>query len=399
MSVNFTSLQSLVASDPGLTAQVTGQALDDGLAAVSSLTSLLIQSLDSAGLNADGVISPEDIRQLSAAIQADGTALASFVAAHGDDASGVETGFHLLQGNGGSLTFQGRAFIDKVVDTIFHFGFAVQDNRTLNEDGSQGASIQAMAGWMNYFLNGQTIVYGHGGHEILSSGSFGAGMEDAANELWYAGAGNDRVMALEGQDTVWAGLGDDKVFAGTGDDLLHGEVGADELRGQEGMDSLYGGQGRDTLEGGTGDDLLDGGTEADVLRGGAGADLIQGGVGADTITGGEGQDRIVAGQGADMIWLNETLQVCDTIVLAAGDSGKTLGTADRVMGFASGVDKLDMTAFGAMTFEAAAFSGTGASCFQAGRSLRIDADGNGTCDMAVTFQPNLTLTLDDFLFV
>ena len=82
-----------------------------------------------------------------------------------------------------------------------------------------------------------------------------------------------------------------------------------------------GGSGADSLTGTTGDDLLWGGTGADVLTGGAGDDVLVDGAGADTLSGGAGADLFV--------------------LLADGQR-------DVITDFQPGIDRLDLSAWGAI---------------------------------------------------
>ncbi len=378
MAVDLSNLRDLVMGDPGLSATLTGQQLTDGGAAVSTLTTMLAQTIDRLHLNDDGAITASDVVAISAAIQADAGLLATFTAAHGLDAPEGDTGYHILDGAGGTLMFQGRSLVDKVADSIFMFGFGISGGHFLNETGDIARLVPTMAGWLNYFVNGVNVVYGSEGDDKLLSGAYSPALASAANELWLAGGGNDLVKAQAGDDTVWGG------------------AGADTITGDDGNDVVYGEAGRDRIDGGNGHDLLDGGADNDLLRGGAGNDTLIGGAGADTLQGGEGTDRIVGGTGADQIGILDS--ACDTLVFALGDSGTTQATMDRVTGFVSGVDKIDLSALGPMTFETGHFSGTGASCYYDGRVLRIDADGNGTTDMAVAFNGLAHLVAGDFIF-
>ena len=52
------------------------------------------------GADADGRISADDVRAINAWIQADEGRYNQFVALHGDDENGTETGFHLVQNEG-----------------------------------------------------------------------------------------------------------------------------------------------------------------------------------------------------------------------------------------------------------------------------------------------------------
>lgn len=112
-----------------------------------------------------------------------------------------------------------------------------------------------------------------------------------ANERFATGKGVDFIDGNGGNDVIFAGKGADVVIGGSGNDILAGQRGADLLIGESGHDKLVGGGGKDILNGGTGNDLLIGG-------GGA-----------------------------------------DTFVFADGDGH------DTILGFKSGKDKIDLTAF------------------------------------------------------
>ncbi len=131
--------------------------------------------------------------------------------------------------------------------------------------------------------------------------------------------GNDLIFAEGGDDYVNSGDGDDTVFAGLGDDRVDGGAGDDRIFGSFGNDRLNGGDGNDRLDGGLGDD---------VLSDGAGDDHVLGGLGNDRFILGSGNDTIIAGFGQD------------TVEAAPGFGN------DRVAGFNTRTDLLDLTAFG-----------------------------------------------------
>ena len=452
MALDLTLLHNVLANEPGLTDNLSPEQLAAGLAAADTLSGLLMQVITTNHLNDDGVISADDMVTISAAVQGDTALLEAFTAAHGDDSWDTETGYHLLQNDGGSLIFQDRNLIDSVVDSIFHYGFQIEEGHFLNEDGDQNQDVGVVAGWLNYFLNGQNIVYGSAEDDYLSSGRYSHALADAANELWYAGDGNDQVWTDEGNDTVWAGTGDDsiggsygndlingedgnddldgdqghdKIYGGAGDDQLGGGSGRDSLFGGDGNDSLWGDAGNDSLSGGGGDDELSGGMGADNLSGGAGNDamsgeggndvvngcagnddidgnsgndVLSGGAGNDTLCGGEGADTLQGNAGGDTFNLGEDTQARDVLIFVAGDAGKSRATIDHVEGFESGVDKIDLHSFAGMTFEELDFSdGTNPSCYFDGRYLRIDGNGDGRSDMIVEFRYQEQLTVDDFI--
>ncbi len=452
MALDLSLLHNVLANEPGLMDNLSPEQLAAGLAAADTLSGLLTQVITTNHLNDDGVISASDMVTISAAVQGDTDMLALFTQAHGDDSGDAETGFHLLRDDGGSLIFQDQNVVDSLVDSLFHFGFQIVDGHFLNEDGDQNQDVGVVAGWLNYFLNGVNTVYGSEADDNLGSGRYSHALADAANELWYAGAGNDNVWADEGNDTVWGGGGDDNIDGSYGNDVVNGEDGNDQLGGGQGHDKIYGGagdddigggSGRDTLSGGDGndglwgdsgndsvsggggDDTLAGGMGTDSLSGGAGNDqvsgdggndvvngcagnddvdggsgndLLSGGAGNDTLSGGEGADTLQGGAGGDSFNLWEDVQTRDVLVFAAGDAGKTRAMIDHVEGFESGVDKIDLHAFAGMTIEDMDFSdGSNPSSYFDGRYLRVDANGDGRCDMIVEFKYVDQLTVDDFL--
>jgi Ca2+-binding RTX toxin-like protein len=96
-----------------------------------------------------------------------------------------------------------------------------------------------------------------------------------------------------------------------------------------GDDRLVGTSGADTLRGLGGNDLL---------LGLAGADTLDGGIGNDRLVGGGGKDQLIGGAGAD-VFLFETLD----------DSPAGFGR-DVIRDFQVGIDKIDLSAFGGLTF-------------------------------------------------
>ncbi len=437
MPASLASLTLGVKADPGLRASIPDRQIALGADAADELNAVLLQMIAQTKVNADRRISAADMQAVSDALWLDANALPwrKFWLAHGNDNGDVVSGFHWVQNDGATLEFQGRNFVDTVADAIYHYGFRVEEGRYANEDGNANETILDVAGWLNFFLNGENIVYGTDATEDLGTGSYSTYFAAARNETFLAGAGNDRIWSGDGNDKIHGGTGNDQSGGGTGRDLMLGEAGNDTLLGESGNDSLQGGTGRDVLGGGTENDQLDGGSgddmlsgeqgndrliggeDADTLHGGDGADRLEGGNGVDQLYGGaqadvllagsgndrlhggEGADRLFGGAGADTFQLWETDQAVDTIYLIAGDSGRAAGTIDRVEGFTSGVDKIDLSTLGPMGFTTLDFRGGGrASCFYDGDYLRIDSNGDGVSDMIVNFAWVNSLSAGDFIF-
>lgn len=431
------SLTDAIANDPGLIAAIPAAQIDLGVTASKTLNSVLLKMIGQTGVNADGLISALDMQAISDAIWLPKNAepWRQFWLAHGNDSGGVTSGFHYVQGDGGTLQFRGQDFVNTIADGIYHFGFQVQDGRYLNEDGNDNATLVDVAGWLNYFLNGRSVIWGGAEKDSLGSGTYSEVFADARNETFYADGGNDSVWAGVGNDIVYGGDGHDVAGGGEGDDSLFGESGRDTLWGDAGNDSLAGGSGDDDLGGGDGNDTAAGGSGNDVIGGGSGRDKLSGGTGddkvygdaggdrihgdagndalyggdgndqisgddgSDTISGGEGGDVLNGGAGADHFQLWESVAAVDQLVFALGDSGIVAASIDQVEGFVSGHDIIDLRAFGSMSFQEIDFAGGGqASCYYDGTYLRIDANGDRANDMSVQFMWTGSLTAADFLF-
>ena len=458
MNTRLESILRGISKNSGLAAKAPAADIASGIKSAQQLNGLLSAVIAENEYQNDGVIRPTEVLRMADSIHADPRRFVSLLVNHGDDESALETGFHKVQNDGGTLMFRGRAFIDTVVDAIYHIGFAYSKGRFVNEDGTANEKATDIAGWLNYFMFGKSWVFGTGASELLGTGKYSAIFAGAANETFDAGAGDDHIWSGSGSDSVYCGEGNDESGGGTGSDKMYGALGADKLWGESGNDQLFGEEGNDQLGGGDGDDIVNGGSGADQISGGTGndsidggtgndkidsgdgtntviggdgnddiycgigSDKVEGGAGTDTIngnagtdrisggagndaisggansdwidggagndklSGGEGSDYIVAGTGNDVIELWENAKRQDKIVFAPGDSGISESTIDLVNGFTSGEDKVDLKAFGHLTFATIDFKNNGeGSVYYDGHYLRIDADGDRATDMMIEF--------------
>lgn len=398
MPDNLDRLVKALQADPGLRAALPQAEINRGIAASEGLNAVLLRAIEVTKANRDGIITPKEMEKISAAVFDNPAEWQKFILGHGNDNGTVETGYHHLQDDGATLVFQNRNFADTVADAIYHFGFDVTKGRYVNEDGASNETTADVAGWLNYFLNGENVVFGSNARDEIGSGSYSDYFATARNETFRVYDGNDSVWADLGNDKVYGGNGNDTVGGGEGRDRLFGEAGRDRLMGDSGNDAIYGGAGGDEIGGGEGNDLAYGGTGEDVLYGQDGKDRLFGGDGADTLYGGNGADTLRGDAGADAFKLWEETAARDTLAFRAGDSGRTEASIDIVEGFQSGSDKIDLRALGPMTFEKLDYQGGGdASCYYDGRHLRIDTDGNGATDMMISFKWVDTLRVDDFI--
>ncbi|WP_247552376.1 VCBS domain-containing protein [Bradyrhizobium sp. 138] len=129
-----------------------------------------------------------------------------------------------------------------------------------------------------------------------------------------------------------------ETIAGGGDtgQIIYAGASSDTVNGTGKADVLYGGSGNDTIKGNDGDDVIYGGSGNDTINGNNGGDTITGGFGADQLTGSNGNDRFA--------------------YLFVADSNAS--QFDTITDFASGADKIDLTALGALGFVILALSST-----------------------------------------
>lgn len=57
--------------------------------------------------------------------------------------------------------------METVADAIYHVGFECEDGCFLNEDGNANEQVGDVAERFNYFVNGENVVYGADGDDIL----------------------------------------------------------------------------------------------------------------------------------------------------------------------------------------------------------------------------------------
>ncbi len=111
-------------------------------------------------------------------------------------------------------------------------------------------------------------------------------------------SGSDEEVKLTGTDA------DDILFAGAGDDELKGEKGNDILYGLGGDDKLEGKDGDDTFYGGTGNDEIKGGEDSDTITGVDPNSASAGRGEIDTMKGEKDGDRFVLGD-SNQVYYND----------------------------------------------------------------------------------------------
>lgn len=318
----------------------------------------------------------------------------------GDDLIVGRAGNDTLNGGTGNDTLRGGAgddlyFVDAAGDSVEEWaGEGVDEVRaSVNWTLSDHVDNLRLSG-------GGTVGVGNAQDNIIRAGAGATTLSGLdGNDTLYGSASADILNGGNGADYIYGRNGNDTVDGGDGDDTIVGEIGSDILSGGADNDLLLGGDGIDTLFGGDNSDDLRGGNQNDALYGEDGDDALRGEAGNDQLYGGAGRDFFTGGDGADGFWF------------ADGDfSGTTLATADRVVDFAQGTDRIrlnlvDAVAGGADNsfafIGAAAFSGTagqlryqisGANTFVYG-----DVDGDMVADFAISFAGTISFIQSDFV--
>lgn len=144
-------ITNLIQADRGLDCKISDAQIAAGADAADGLNHMIADAIAATGVAADHDISTADVAALNAYIRADAGRLAQWTALHGDDENGTETGFHLVQNDGGNTKFFGQNLVNTVADGVYHLGFEIQNGRFLNEDGDANASLKDVADWLTYF--------------------------------------------------------------------------------------------------------------------------------------------------------------------------------------------------------------------------------------------------------
>ena len=410
-----------IKTDAGLARNTTAADINAGAGYANSFNQLIVQAITATNAMGDGWITSEDLRAMNSWVRSDATRLAQFTALHGDDENGEETGYHLVQNDGANTNYFGKNLVNTVADGLYHFGFQIQGNNFLNEDGNANAALSDVGNWLNYFYKGATWINGNDTAETLTGSA--AAEEIVArggNDVVDGGTGNDLIWGGGGNDTIFGGAGDDLVYAGANEDRLDGGLGNDTYRvtgtqaegwaSFEGYDTYVDSAGTDTVQAygnnvdigvvgwtGTGVETIDGtratGTVTVIDNSSAnlldfrtttlvgGNVRIDGNAGNDTLYGSAGHDTLISGIGNDVIdggAGNDTYRVTGNQAGgwasfhgydAYSDTGTSNSSADRLQAIGTGDVDIGVTGWGATGIEV--IDGSGAT-----GTTRLVGDGS-----------------------
>ena len=89
--------------DTGLAVATNAGDINQGAAAANSLNQLIVNAIQATNVGSDGWITTDDIRTINNWIRTN--YYDTFVALHGNDETGSETGYHLVQNDGGTTQY------------------------------------------------------------------------------------------------------------------------------------------------------------------------------------------------------------------------------------------------------------------------------------------------------
>ncbi len=135
--------------DLGLAGATDGKDIRAGAQAANRLNEMIVQAAQATHAADDKVFTAAEVTAMNAYLR--NNFRTEWALAHGDDETGSETGFHLVQNDGGTTRYRGEQLLDTVVDGIYHMGFEIRDGRFLNEDGDPNASVETVAEWLTQF--------------------------------------------------------------------------------------------------------------------------------------------------------------------------------------------------------------------------------------------------------
>ncbi len=155
-SGNFDQIVEQLDTDLGLRGRVSNKDFTGGLNAAAAMNAILVEAIAAKQAGTDGVFTVDDVKAINGYIRENH--LETWMELHGDDENDEETGYHLIQNDGGSKYYRGDKLADTVADGIYHLGFEIQGDNILNEDGDENATLTDLADWLTQFYTDRSTT-------------------------------------------------------------------------------------------------------------------------------------------------------------------------------------------------------------------------------------------------
>ena len=145
-------LVDVINADPGILRNISSPDIAKAARAADKLNHLILDGISVLGLADDLRFDGSDLRELSDWVVSFEGRQQNFEFQYGTSNSGAETGFQLVEGDGGSSRLFGEAAINEVADGIYSFGFGTIRGQLLDVDGDPYRSLDLTASWVERLL-------------------------------------------------------------------------------------------------------------------------------------------------------------------------------------------------------------------------------------------------------
>jgi hypothetical protein len=142
-------LVDIIRTDPGLIRNVSRSDIAEAAEAADAMNSIIVQAIKDLGAARDGRINDVDVEKINGYIRSDDALHDEFLMLYGRVENDGETGFQLVQGNGGSEKLSGKWAVNNVADGVYSVGFAIETNKFLDGDGDPSYSVVRVAEWID----------------------------------------------------------------------------------------------------------------------------------------------------------------------------------------------------------------------------------------------------------
>jgi hypothetical protein len=175
-----------------------------------------------------------------------------------------------------------------LLNTIYIFGFAGNDNISLSATLTLSANISAGNGNDNLQLGdgSNTVTLGNGNYNITTA--------DGNNAITL-GNGNNNVRAGNGNNIVTLGNGNNVVTAASGNNVVTLGNGNNTVKLGDGSNTVTLGNGNDSTQLGNGNNVVVEGNGNDNITAGNGDNLIVAGLGTHSVRAGSGSNILIDG--------------------------------------------------------------------------------------------------------
>ncbi len=189
-------LVDLIIDDMGLNRRVANEEIVTAAQAADAMNGIIKTAIFETGVANNDALNAADVRDINAYIRANFAD--QWAEYHGDDEGDSETGFHLVQNDGATTRLFGSYnAVNTVADGIYHLGFAIMDDRLLNEDGNRNASLESVAHWLEVLLQDDLANLHNDAVATYTSGTTNSGLDSLVNIITTDPGLNRKVATSE----------------------------------------------------------------------------------------------------------------------------------------------------------------------------------------------------------